>query len=138
MGVLDTIQGRYSVRRYMPDQVNDDLLEKVLTAAQYAQSAKNLQDWRFVVVRDSETRNKLVEELNELSLAIIDSYTKNGSMEAIIEEAGDVKFRLDSFCKIFNIEQQVNERYNIKKGHLERKAMLNRLGRTVNENIILE
>jgi len=59
MSILDTIKGRFSVRSYEEKPLSDNDLLKVLEAARYAQSAKNLQDWRFIVVRDGKTRNDL-------------------------------------------------------------------------------
>jgi len=60
MSVLDTIRERYSVRKYKADEVSGEDLKAVLEAARLSQSAKNLQEWRFVVVRDPRTRKQLV------------------------------------------------------------------------------
>jgi len=60
MDVYEAIRKRKSVRGYESKPVEDDKLEKVLEAARLAPSAKNLQEWRFVVVKDQETRQKLM------------------------------------------------------------------------------
>lgn len=60
MDVLEIIKRRFSVRSYLPEPVADDDLNAILDAARYSQSAKNLQDWKFIVVRDSDMRNNLV------------------------------------------------------------------------------
>ncbi|MBT9130917.1 MAG: NADH dehydrogenase [candidate division WS2 bacterium] len=60
MEVTEAILKRRSVRKYKEDKVPDNILEKILQAAQLAPSAKNLQPWRFVVVTDKEIREKLV------------------------------------------------------------------------------
>jgi nitroreductase len=60
MTVLDCIKGRFSVRKYTGQSVLDSDLETILEAARLAQSARNIQEWRFVVVRDPETRRRLV------------------------------------------------------------------------------
>lgn len=59
MTVLDLIKGRYSVRRYTESDVPDADLQYILEAARWSQSAKNLQEWRLVVVKSRETREKL-------------------------------------------------------------------------------
>ena len=59
MDVLPEIMQRYSVRSYKDTPVEQDKLDRVLEAARLAPSAKNMQEWRFVVVRDPETRRKL-------------------------------------------------------------------------------
>ncbi len=60
MSVLECIKGRFSVRNYTSEPVSDSDLEIILESARLAPSARNLQEWRFVVVRDPETRRKLV------------------------------------------------------------------------------
>ena len=61
MDVLEVIKTRRSVRKYKPKAISDEDLEKILTAAQLAPSAGNKQPWRFIVVRDTETKEKLGE-----------------------------------------------------------------------------
>jgi len=61
MEILDVIKGRYSVRKYRDEAVSDDELNEILEAARFSQSAKNLQGWRFIVVRNQEKRARLVE-----------------------------------------------------------------------------
>ena len=59
MTVLEAIKGRYSVRSYLPKSVSEEDLAAVLEAARFSQSAKNIQNWRFVVVREESMRQKL-------------------------------------------------------------------------------
>jgi len=61
VNVLEAIKTRRSVRKYKPGPIPDEDLKEILTAAQLAPSAGNKQPWRFVVVRDPETRKKLGE-----------------------------------------------------------------------------
>lgn len=61
MTVLDAIKGRFSVRNFSSEPVTDEELTYVLEAARWSQSAKNLQDWRFIVVRDPRTKRRLAE-----------------------------------------------------------------------------
>ena len=60
MTVLEAIKDRYSVRSYLDNPVSEEDLTTVLEAAQFAQSAKNTQNWRFIVVRDQAMRSSLV------------------------------------------------------------------------------
>ncbi|MBT4485182.1 MAG: nitroreductase [Candidatus Latescibacteria bacterium] len=59
MSVLDAIKGRFSVRHYLPEPVSENDLNTIIEAARFSQSAKNLQDWKFIVVRDEKMRQKL-------------------------------------------------------------------------------
>ncbi|MDA8336849.1 MAG: nitroreductase family protein [Peptococcaceae bacterium] len=54
MDVYEAIAARRSIRRYKPDPVGEEQVTRVLDAARLAPSWKNLQCWRFIVVR-SET-----------------------------------------------------------------------------------
>ena len=64
MDIYKAVAGRYSCRSYKNTPIEHDKLNRVLDAARLAPSAKNLQDWRFVVVRDAQTRNRLIEAAN--------------------------------------------------------------------------
>src|SRR3990172_9809540 len=57
--ILDVLVSRKSIRRYKPDPIPDEMLDKILEAARWAPTGKNYQPWRFVVIRDQETRNKI-------------------------------------------------------------------------------
>ena len=50
--------GRRDIRRFRPDDVGPDVLERILSAAHAAPSVGHSQPWRFVVVRDPATRDR--------------------------------------------------------------------------------
>ena len=52
----EVIAARRDIRRFRPDPVPDDVLERVLTAAHRGPSVGLMQPWRFLVVREHETR----------------------------------------------------------------------------------
>jgi nitroreductase len=58
--VLEALRARRSVRKYRDEPVAEDVLRRILEAARIAPSARNIQEWRFVVVRDADTRRRLV------------------------------------------------------------------------------
>jgi nitroreductase len=64
MTVTEAIRKRYSCRVYQERAVEQKKLDSVFEAARLAPSAKNLQDWRFVVVADKQTRRRLAEAAN--------------------------------------------------------------------------
>lgn len=59
MDVMDVIKARKSVRAFLGKPIEDEKLVTVLEAARLAPSAANLQEWRFVIVREPATRKKL-------------------------------------------------------------------------------
>jgi nitroreductase len=61
MDVFTAISQRTSVRAYKATDVEEDKLKKVLEAARLSPSASNRQDWKFIVVRNKETKNKLAK-----------------------------------------------------------------------------
>ncbi len=69
MEVLEAIKTRRSIRKYKTDPIDNKTLAAVLEAARWAPSWANTQCWRFVVVRDSDTKGKLSDTLNETNPA---------------------------------------------------------------------
>lgn len=61
MEVMDAIRTLYSCRKYLDLPVELDKLGQVLEAGRISQSAGNLQNWRFVLVRDPTQRRALSE-----------------------------------------------------------------------------
>ncbi len=59
MDVSIAIRGRRSVRSYKSQEVESDKIEKVLEAGRLSPSANNRQEWKFIVVKNAETRKKL-------------------------------------------------------------------------------
>jgi len=53
------IHERRSIRRYTEEPVSEEHLEMILEAARQAPSGENAQPWRFIIVKDSETRKQL-------------------------------------------------------------------------------
>jgi coenzyme F420-0:L-glutamate ligase / coenzyme F420-1:gamma-L-glutamate ligase len=64
-GVLDTIHGRRSVRRYLFRKVPEEAVEQVLEAARWAPSPHGRQPWRFAVLRRGETKELLADAMGE-------------------------------------------------------------------------
>jgi len=58
-----TIFGRRSIRRYRPDLIPREMLDRLLTAAIWAPSAHNRQPWRFVVITRPEVKEALAEAM---------------------------------------------------------------------------
>jgi len=65
MTVAETIAKRYSCRAYQDKAIEQEKLDKIFEAARYAPSAKNLQDWRFVVVTEKGIKQKVADCTNQ-------------------------------------------------------------------------
>src|SRR3989338_11085255 len=57
--LLEIISSRKSIRRFTTNPVPEAMIYKVLEAARWAPTGENYQPWRFIVVRDQNTRNKI-------------------------------------------------------------------------------
>jgi len=57
--IYDAIALRKSVRAFQKRDVPEPIIRRLLEAARMAPSARNRQEWRFVVVRDADTRRQL-------------------------------------------------------------------------------
>lgn len=64
MDVFEAIRQRYSCRQYLPRQVEKEKLAQILEAARLAPSARNLQEWRLVVVTERAKREQLMAAAN--------------------------------------------------------------------------
>jgi len=62
MEFYEAIRKRYSCRSYIDRPIEKDKLERILEAARLAPSARNCQDWRFVIVTDKKVKAALLEK----------------------------------------------------------------------------
>ena len=58
---LDLVKHRRTIRRFKPDPVPDDYVEKIIDAARWAPSGYNMQPWDFVVIKDKKIKDTIVQ-----------------------------------------------------------------------------
>lgn len=61
MEFLELARRRYSCRNFKPDQIEKQILVKVMEAARIAPSAVNYQPWQFIVINDPDQKAKIIE-----------------------------------------------------------------------------
>lgn len=61
MDVFNAIEKRRSIRKYLTKDVEEYKIDKIIESARIAPSAANRQEWKFVIVKDQDTRTKLVD-----------------------------------------------------------------------------
>ncbi len=61
MDVCEAIGKRRSIRKFKQDPIPEDKIRLLLESARLAPSGTNTQPWRFVVVKDDNTKKKLQE-----------------------------------------------------------------------------
>ena len=64
-GFLKLVQTRRSIRSFKTDPIADEYVERIIEAARWAPSGANSQPWEFVVVKDKETKDRIVELVAE-------------------------------------------------------------------------
>ncbi len=66
MDTFDAIYQRRAVKHYDPQhELTDDEIRKLMEAAVQAPTSFNMQNWRFVLVRDNDLRTKIREAAND-------------------------------------------------------------------------
>jgi len=63
MDIFQVIRDRRSIRKYQDTPVEDEKIRQVLDAARLAPSWKNMQCWRFLVLREQADRTKLLASI---------------------------------------------------------------------------
>ncbi len=62
---LDLVRRRRSCRKFLPDPVPDESVQKILEAGRWAMSGANGQPWEFIVIREQKTKDRIAELLME-------------------------------------------------------------------------
>jgi coenzyme F420-0:L-glutamate ligase / coenzyme F420-1:gamma-L-glutamate ligase len=90
--VIETIQKRRSIRKFLPLDVPYELVLESLAAAGWAPSAHNSQPWRFIVICDSALKQNLACAMAEAWAADL---ARDGSA---VDESKRIE-RLERFAK---------------------------------------
>ena len=98
--LLELMKTRRSIRRYKDKDVPDELLEKIMEAGRWAPSGDNGQAWRFIVVRDYETRKALSRIATEGSGRRFTAEFFTGRMEERFEGLKDEKKKARIYQKL--------------------------------------
>lgn len=64
-GFFDLISSRHSVRAFKQKELPNEVIEKILDAAQRAPSAGNLQSYQIIVISNKEIQKKLVKAAHD-------------------------------------------------------------------------
>ena len=58
--LFELVTKRRSVRKFKPDMVSDELINKILDVARQAPSGANHQPWEFIVIKDKALKDQIV------------------------------------------------------------------------------
>lgn len=92
MGIFETIYNCRAMRRIKPDPVPEELLLKLIDAANQAPSGSNMQNGRWIVVRDAAQKMKL----GELNRKVFEAYVSGaGGRPAVLpHQPADARERM--------------------------------------------
>ncbi|MCQ2438827.1 MAG: nitroreductase family protein [Oscillospiraceae bacterium] len=60
MDIMREIESRRSVRKFQTRSVSEEAVRQIIEAGRLAPSGNNSQPWRFLIVRDEETKKRIV------------------------------------------------------------------------------
>ncbi|MFC1910822.1 nitroreductase family protein [Chloroflexota bacterium] len=81
--LLEMVKNRRSGRRFKPDPVPQEYIDKIIEVARWAPSGYNMQPWEFVVVNDTTLRDKiaaLVKEYRDTHFARMEATRESWQM----------------------------------------------------------
>lgn len=61
MEIIEVIKIRRSIREYKDKPIPKDTLEKLVEAARFAPTARNVQPWEFIVITQPQTLKKIAD-----------------------------------------------------------------------------
>jgi nitroreductase len=64
MDVVEAIRARRSIRKYKSTPIPEETLINIFKAVRLSPSAKNIQPWKFIIVRDEEKKRRLIQACN--------------------------------------------------------------------------
>jgi nitroreductase len=73
---IECILNRRSIRKYLPQAVEEEKVNEILQCGLYAPSAMNKQSWHFTVVTNRAALNKISEQNRKILLASPDENTR--------------------------------------------------------------
>jgi nitroreductase len=64
-GLVELFKKRRSIRKFKPEPVPDEYVDKIIEAARWAPSGANSQPWQFIVIKKDELRKRISEVIEE-------------------------------------------------------------------------
>ena len=98
--ILDIMKTRRSIRRYKQKDVPDELLYKIMEAGRWSPSGDNGQPWRFIIVRDPDTKKALGKIATEGSGRRFTAEYFTGKMQERFEGLKDEEKKARAFKKL--------------------------------------
>ena len=115
-GVWRAIAERRDIRRFRPDPLPDELITRLLEAAHQAPSVGLMQPWRFIVVRDEQTKTAMQALAQRERLVQADHFAASTRqfLELKIEGIREAPVSVCVCCDRGNADNEVLGRHTIR------------------------
>jgi nitroreductase len=70
MDLVETINGRRSIRKYKPDPIPEEIMRMLVEAVRWAPSWANTQCWELIIVKDPKVKVELATALSKTNPAL--------------------------------------------------------------------
>ena len=115
MDLNEAIRERRSIRRYKDEEIDDDLINKIVEAGVWAPSAGNTQSWEVIVIKDSQIKAQLAvacysrEFISECSVVLSICANKRASGAIYGERGRELYCIQDAACAAQNMLLKIHE-----------------------------
>ncbi|MFH0735849.1 MAG: nitroreductase family protein [bacterium] len=92
----NVIHNRRSVRKFKPDQIPENAILKIIDAARTAPTSGNQQPWKFLIIKDPNTINRIKETC--INNAIVNYNNQNNSKDKDEQVIKNIKNRYEDYC----------------------------------------
>ena len=99
MNFLNLVKKRQSTRKYLPNHVKREIIDKCVEAARLAPSACNSQPWKFIVIDDPEKKDELAKAAFSGLYSMCTFVKKAPVIIVVITEKSSYAARVGSFLK---------------------------------------
>ena len=63
--LLELVKKRRSIRKFKPEPIPDEYVDKIIEVARWAPSGDNSQPWEFIVVKKQDLKDRIIELIKE-------------------------------------------------------------------------
>ena len=115
--VLENIYSRHSVRQFEEKAVKDELIKKILDAANQAPSAHNQQSWQFIVLRGDRKKelaqfvSKKSENFPKTSAAILRMAARSILSAPVVIAVKNTGSLISHGSELFQIDKEVSSNF---------------------------
>ena len=115
LNLLNVLRSRRSIKEYLPKEVSNEVLFRILEAGRWAPSAHNAQPWRFIVIQDSATKQKLAKDMasrwdSDMSKNGVSKEQRESLVKASVERFGSAPIVIVACLTMEDMDEYPDDR----------------------------